>query len=78
MMQANPKLARNADLDSGIPDGSRGCGARLRKTREAAGLTEADVAMRLKMPVRVVQSLEAEDWSRLGAPVYPYFPPGYE
>jgi cytoskeleton protein RodZ len=70
MTQASPKLTRKADLDSGIPDGSRGCGARLRKTREAAGLTEADVAMRLKMPVRVVQSLEAEDWSRLGAPVF--------
>ncbi len=69
MMQASPKLTR-ADLDDGIPDGSRGCGVRLRKTREAAGLTEADVAARLKMPVRVVQSLEAEDWSRLGAPVF--------
>ena len=43
---------------------------RLRKAREAAGLTEADVAERLKMPVRVVRSLEAEDWSRLGAPVF--------
>ena len=43
---------------------------RLRKAREAAGLTQADVADRLKMPVRVVRSLEAEDWSRLGAPVF--------
>ena len=51
-------------------EGDRGCGARLRKTREAAGLTQADVAARLKMPLRVVQSLEAEDWSRLGAPVF--------
>ncbi len=51
-------------------EGDRGCGARLRQTREAAGLTQADVAARLKMPVRVVQSLEAEDWSRLGAPVF--------
>lgn len=47
-----------------------GCGARLRKTREAAGLSVADVAARLKMPVRVVVSLETEDWSRLGAPVF--------
>jgi len=52
------------------PDGDRGCGVRLRKAREAAGLSQADVAARLKMPVRVVQSLEEEDWSRLGAPVY--------
>lgn len=70
MMQANPMFPGNAGPDGGIPDGSRGCGARLRKTREAAGLTEADVAGRLKMPVRVVQSLEEEDWSCLGAPVF--------
>jgi cytoskeleton protein RodZ len=65
MIQANPMLP-----DSPLPDGDRGCGARLRRAREAAGLTQADVASRLKMPVRVVQSLEAEDWSRLGAPVF--------
>ena len=53
-----------------MSDGDRGCGARLRKAREAAGLTEADVAARLKMPISVVKSLEAEDWSRLGAPVF--------
>lgn len=47
-----------------------GCGQRLRKAREAAQLTLADVATRLKMPVRVVESLEAEDWNRLGAPVF--------
>lgn len=47
-----------------------GCGERLRKAREAAGLTQSDVALRLKMPLRVVLSLEQEDWSRLGAPVY--------
>jgi cytoskeleton protein RodZ len=56
--------------DGRIPDGNRGCGDRLRKAREAAGLSRADVAARLKMPVRVVQSLEEEDWSRLGAPVF--------
>ncbi|MDQ2702209.1 MAG: DUF4115 domain-containing protein [Pseudomonadota bacterium] len=51
-------------------DGQRGAGERLRQAREAAGLGQADVAARLKMPLRVVQSLEAEDWSRLGAPVF--------
>lgn len=56
--------------DGRIPDGNRGCGDRLRKAREAAGLSRADVAARLKMPVRVVQSLEDEDWGRLGAPVF--------
>ena len=47
-----------------------GCGARLRTAREAAGLTIDDVAARLRMPGRVVRSLENEDWSRLGAPVF--------
>lgn len=47
-----------------------GCGQRLREAREAAGLSVADVASKLKMPARVVQSLEQEDWERLGAPVF--------
>ena len=52
------------------PEGERGCGERLRRAREAAGLRLEDVAERLKMPVRVVRSLEEEDWARLGAPVF--------
>ena len=47
-----------------------GCGERLKLAREAAGLSVDDVAARLHMPARVVRSLEAEDWSRLGAPVF--------
>jgi cytoskeleton protein RodZ len=53
-----------------LADANRGCGDRLRRAREAAGLTRAEVSARLKMPVRVVESLETEDWSRLGAPVF--------
>lgn len=45
-------------------------GQRLREAREAAGLAVGEVAQRLKMPVRVVESLEAGDWSRLDAPVF--------
>ena len=56
--------------DIGIPEAVTGCGRRLREAREAAGLSLADVGARLKMPVRVVESLEREDWSRLGAPVF--------
>ena len=56
-------------IDNGT-DGQPGAGERLRQAREAAGLSQADVAARLKMPLRVVQSLEVEDWSRLGAPVF--------
>lgn len=47
-----------------------GVGERLRNAREAAGLGVAEVGQRLKMPARVVESLEAEDWGRLGAPVF--------
>ena len=56
--------------DHETTDANQGCGKRLRTAREAAGLSVQDVASRLKMPVRVVESLEAEDWSRLGAPVF--------
>jgi cytoskeleton protein RodZ len=54
--------------DEGHPQ--QGVGRRLREAREAAGLGLAEVSSRLKMPLRVVQSLEAEDWARLGAPVF--------
>lgn len=53
-----------------VSDVDRGCGARLRKAREAAGLRVEDVSARLKMPARVVEALENEDWDRLGAPVF--------
>ena len=56
--------------DHNLADADNGCGRRLRNAREAAGLTVDEVAGRLRMPVRVVESLEAEDWSRLGAAVY--------
>ena len=47
-----------------------GCGERLKQAREAAGLSIDEVAAKLHMPARIVHSLEAEDWSRLGAPVF--------
>ena len=47
-----------------------GCGARLSGARQAAGLACEDVATRLKMPLRVVHALEADDRSVLGAPVF--------
>lgn len=56
--------------DGAVVAQERGCGQRLRSAREAAGLSVADVATRLKMPVRIVEALEAEDWSRIGAPVF--------
>ena len=53
-----------------IADAERGVGQRLRTAREAQGLGIDDVAARLKMPARIVQALEDEDWNRLGAPVF--------
>lgn len=49
---------------------NQGCGHRLRSAREAAGLSLAEVAGRLRMPVHVVEALETEQWQRLGAPVF--------
>jgi cytoskeleton protein RodZ len=63
---ASDRMAQDAYAHGGEP----GVGARLRKAREAASLSIEDVSERLKMPVRVVQALEAEEWSRLGAPVF--------
>ena len=52
------------------PDNGTVCGARLRQSRETAGLTREDVSARLKMPVRVISVLESDDWSSLDAPVF--------
>lgn len=45
-------------------------GQRLRKAREAAGYSLADVSARSRMPIRVIETLESGDWSSLGAPVF--------
>lgn len=48
----------------------QGCGNLLRLEREKAGLTVPDVASRLKVPARIVEAIEAEEWDQLGAPVF--------
>ncbi len=48
----------------------QGVGRRLREAREAAGLGLSEVAQKLHIPTRVLESLEAEDWGRVGAPVF--------
>jgi cytoskeleton protein RodZ len=68
-MHAN-QFAGTRLAETQLSEPASGCGDRLRRAREAAGLRREDVAARLKMPVRVVKSLEEEDWSRLGAPVF--------
>ncbi len=54
--------------NAGGPD--QGTGLRLRQAREAAGLAVSEVAAAMRVPARVVESLEAEDWDRLGAAVF--------
>ena len=52
------------------PEGVDSCGARLRAARELAGMSREQVSARLKMPVRVIEALETDDWARIGAPVF--------
>lgn len=54
--------------NAGAPD--QGAGLRLRQAREAAGLGVSEVAAAMRVPARVVKSLEAGDWDRLGAAVF--------
>lgn len=49
--------------------GANSCGARLKDAREKARLTQEEVSTRLKMPVRVIRSLESDDW-QAGSPVF--------
>jgi cytoskeleton protein RodZ len=56
--------------ENGMPDSARGIGERLRQARVRAGLSPSEVGSRLKIPTHVIEALEREDWSRLGAPVF--------
>jgi cytoskeleton protein RodZ len=49
---------------------AQGCGSMLKKAREDAGIDRQDAASQLKMPERVLRSLEEENWQQLGAPVF--------
>lgn len=52
------------------PDDGMGFGARLKQSREAAGLSLQEVSRRIRMPVRVLSALESGEWSALGAPIF--------
>ncbi|CAN4279171.1 MAG TPA: RodZ domain-containing protein [Roseateles sp.] len=54
-------------VSGGMP---QGCGDALRSAREQAGLSIQDVSQRLKMPVKVVQALEAGQWDQSGGAVF--------
>ncbi|MDR7070551.1 cytoskeleton protein RodZ [Pseudoxanthomonas japonensis] len=48
----------------------QGCGEALRLAREQAGLSLQEVSQRLKMPAKVLQSLEAGQWDQSGGAVF--------
>jgi cytoskeleton protein RodZ len=56
--------------EQAVPGIGAGCGAALRQAREAAGMSIEQAASQLRMTVRSVANLEADDWSSLGAPVF--------
>ncbi|HEY4583591.1 MAG TPA: helix-turn-helix domain-containing protein [Lysobacter sp.] len=45
-------------------------GERLKRAREAAGMSLADASSRMKLPVRVLETLERDEWEQLGPPVF--------
>ena len=47
-----------------------GIGARLRSARERSGFSVADAARKLHLDAEILQTLEAEDFNALGAPIY--------
>ena len=51
-------------------DTRSGIGARLRAGRERMGLTLLQVAEKLHVDAKVIESLEAERFDALGAPVF--------
>ena len=63
----------NDQIQSGLRDAGQhahGCGAILRQAREKAGMSLEEASGQLKMPARVLQALEDENWPKLGAPVF--------
>ena len=57
-------------LETGMPETVRGIGERLRQARVRAGITPAEAGVKLKMPTHVIEALEREDWTKIGAPVF--------
>jgi cytoskeleton protein RodZ len=45
-------------------------GNRFRNSREKLRWSKESVAQQLKLPLSIIDAIEAENWSRLGAPIY--------
>lgn len=58
------------DSNTVIPPVAAGAGELLREARVAMGMSVQDVSTQLHVPLHVVQAMEADDWQRLGAPVF--------
>jgi cytoskeleton protein RodZ len=61
------------EMNLAIPESTTGqpsFGQRLRTAREAKGLTHNDVAQRLRLPLRLIGRLEADDYSGMEQGVY--------
>lgn len=63
-------MQENAPQDSAPSAPAMGSGNRLRQAREARGIELQQVANELRLPVRHIEALEAEDLSRLPAASY--------
>jgi cytoskeleton protein RodZ len=57
------------ETTTSVPD-SQGPGTRLRKAREARGMTAQEVAAHLHLHTRTIQTLEADDFDNLPSPIY--------
>ena len=60
----------NEQIEPAAGHFAQGCGSVLKQAREDAGIDRQDAASQLKMPERVLKSLEEENWQQLGAPVF--------
>lgn len=58
------------DSNTDMPLEAAGAGERLREARVAVGMSVQEASTKLRMPLHVVQAMEADDWQRLGAPVF--------
>src|SRR5690348_900455 len=61
------------EMNLAIPEATTGqpsFGQRLRAAREAKGLSHSDIAQRLRLPLRLIGRLEADDYSGMEQGVY--------
>lgn len=68
-MREQEHLQEAVSTDTG-PQPQVGPGARLRKAREARGMTAQEVAAHLHLHTRTIESLEADDFDNLPSPIY--------